>query len=276
MTSVKNLFATTLFLILISLDVIAQKSTESYTAGSLTFTITSVTNNTTYSPKNCLAIWIKDSQGNFVVSRKVMAASRKQHLIKWNASSGGNSVSATTGATLSNHQTHTITWDGKNSSGADMPDDTYQIWVEYTSTNSAFNGNAGPSVMVEFIKGPQPQHITPNNVTYYKNIVVDWVPLGVGINELSKAGAQVSLFPNPTTDNLNIHLSLDKKSQVAMYVYNLKGEKIVTIEENIMSAGLTEYNWNCTSMNNSKVQPGIYILLININGRTESRRIIVN
>lgn len=128
-------------------------ATTGITPGTLTFTVKSITNNSTYSPRNVIAIWIKDALGNFVVSRKVMANSRKNHLVKWKASSAGNSVSAITGSTLTSHQTHTIAWDGKNAAGIEMQDGLYQIWVEYTSTNSASNGNEGPFLTVEFEKG---------------------------------------------------------------------------------------------------------------------------
>jgi flagellar hook assembly protein FlgD len=113
------------------------------TDGTVTFSVLTVSNGATYSPKNVLAIWVKDAQGNFVISRKVMAANRKQHLVKWVASSGNNSVNATTGATLSNHQTHTITWDCRDVSGNLVPDGTYEIWVEYTSRNSAVAALSG-------------------------------------------------------------------------------------------------------------------------------------
>jgi len=167
------------FLILLNLAICNQGQSQSInsqsgiTPGTLTFTVKTITNNSTYSPKNVLAIWIKDSQGNFVISCKVMAGTRKQHLVKWNASSLGNAVSAITGATLTSHQVHTITWDGKNAAGTDMPDGIYQVWVEYVSTNAATNGNQGPSMSVEFTKGTAVQHITPANETYYQNIVAD-------------------------------------------------------------------------------------------------------
>jgi hypothetical protein len=65
------------------------------TDGTVTFTVLTVSNGATYSPKNVLAIWVKNAQGNFVISRKVMAANRKQHLVKWVASSANNVVNFT-------------------------------------------------------------------------------------------------------------------------------------------------------------------------------------
>lgn len=246
------------------------------TPGTLTFTVKTITNNSTYSPKNVLAIWIKDAQGNFVVSRKVMANSRKQHLVKWNASSAGNTVTATTGATLSTHQTHSVAWDGKNAAGNDMPDGIYQIWVEYTSTNSASNGNEGPFLTVEFDKGAALQHITPANAAYYQNIVADWVPLGVGTNDISKAGASVNIFPNPFITETTVQLICDKPSQAYLCVYDASGKKVTELLNDSFGAGTRCYTWDGKSDTGKDLMNGMYFIQIQINGYTEMRKVMIN
>jgi len=251
-------------------------SPSGITPGTLTFTVKSITNNSTYSPKNVIAIWIKDAQGNFVVSRKVMAVARKNHLVKWKASSAGNSVSAITGSTLTSHQTHTITWDGKNAAGIEMQDGLYQIWVEYTSTNSASNGNEGPFLTVEFDKGPAIQHITPANATYYQNIVADWVPLGVGINDLSKSGASVKIFPNPFNVETTIQLSSDKTTQAYISVHNASGKKVAELINDSFSSGTKNFYWDGTSTEGQKLSNGIYFIHIQVNGFTEIQKVMIS
>lgn len=243
--------------------------------GTLTFTVKTITNNSTYSPRNVLAIWIKDASGNFVVSRKVMANARKQHLVKWNASSAGSTVNAITGSTLTSHQTHTVTWDGKNAAGTEMPDGIYQIWVEYTSTNSASNGNAGPSLSVEFEKGLALQHITPTNATYYQNIVADWVPLGVGINDFSKAGASVKIYPNPFSSETNLKITCDRPSQAYICVHDVSGKKVAELVNDSFSAGTRSFIWDGTSNNGQKLENGLYFIQIQINGFTEMQKVII-
>jgi flagellar hook assembly protein FlgD len=246
------------------------------TPGTLTFTVKTVTNNSTYSPKNVLAIWIKDAQGTFVVSKKVMANTRKQHLVKWNASSAGNTASATTGATLSSHQTHTVTWDGKNAAGTNMPDGIYQIWVEYTSTNSASNGNQGPFLTVEFDKGPAIAHIAPANATYYQNIVADWVPTGVGLNDLSRAGASAKLYPNPFSNQTTLQLVCDKPSQAYISVFDASGKKVAVLLNDSFGSGTHTYKWDGTSDNGKKLNNGIYFVEIQVNGFTEIQKMVIN
>ncbi len=157
--------------------------TPASTDGIVTFTVLTVSNGATYSPKNVLAIWVKNAQGNFVISLKVMAKARKQHLVKWNASSSGNVVNATTGATLPNHQTHTISWDCRDVNGNLVPDGAYEIWVEYTSRNSNNGGDPGPSIKVSFTKGLGMVSLTIPDETYFKNMTLNYSPLNVGIDE---------------------------------------------------------------------------------------------
>lgn len=246
------------------------------TPGILTFTVKSVTNNSSYSPKNVLAIWIKDASGNFVVSLKVMANARKQHLVKWKTSSSGNVVSAITGPTLATHQTHTVTWDGKNAAGVEMADGQYQIWVEYTSTNSASNGNQGPFMSLNFEKGPAIQHLNPANATYYQDIVADWVPLGVGIHDISETGAGVTLFPNPFSDQTTIQLSLSKTSQVYISINNVSGQKVAELVSDSFTAGTRNFQWDGTSETGQKLSNGLYFVQILVNGISETRKIVIN
>ena len=271
-------FAVLLLLMANSVTMLGQTTDNQLgiTPGKLTFTVKTVTNNSTYSPKNVFAIWIKDAQGNFVVSRKVMANNRKQHLVKWNASSAGNSVSAITGSTLTSHQTHTVMWDGKNASGVEVADGIYQIWVEYTSTNSNTNGNLGPFLTVEFDKGPAIQHITPVNATYYQNIVADWVPLGVGINDLAKAGASLKIFPNPFNSETTVELNCEKPSQAYISVLDASGKKVATLLNDSFSAGNRTYKWDGTTDSGKKLENGLYFVQIQINGFTEVQKIIKN
>lgn len=245
------------------------------TPGNLTFTLKTITNGSTYSPKNVVAIWIKDAQGNFVVSRKVMADKRKQHLVKWNASSLGNTVSATTGATLTSHQAHTITWDGKNAAGTDMADGIYQIWIEYVSTNAASNGNQGPSLSVEFTKGKAAQHLNPANTTYYQNIVADWVPLSTGLNKLSNAGANVKIYPNPFSSETSIKLICDKPSQVYICAFDASGKKVSELLNDSFGSGTRIYTWDGKSDKGQNLKNGIYFVQIQINGYTELQKVII-
>lgn len=276
MKSIRIVFVSIMpFLFAINLS-FSQVAPATSTEGMLTFTVKSVTDNSTYSPKNVFAIWVTDSLGSFVKSCKVMAASRKKHLVKWNASSAGNTVNAVTGSTLPNHQTHTIEWDGTNVAGVTVPDGPYKICVEYSSTNSANNGNAGPFLTLDFVKDANNQHVVLPNASYYQDIVADWVPKStIGVNDLRHAGAKLHFFPNPVVNILSLQLNLAKKSQVSVDLLDAKGTLQLNLLTDILNQGDHSYEWLPKQLNGGQLSSGLYLLRVNVNGTIEIHKLII-
>ncbi len=146
---------------------------QTTTDGELTFTVRTVTDNGDFSPKHILAIWIEDSNG-FVKTRKLRADKRKQYLYTFNSHTGGNVVDAVTGATLSSHTTHTVTWDCKDVDGKLVPDGEYTVYVEFTDKHSQ-----GPLCTVPFTKGPEAVSLSPADKTYFKDLALNFEPAAV-------------------------------------------------------------------------------------------------
>jgi flagellar hook assembly protein FlgD len=270
----KRLFITIIAVAGISLLALNKTCAQS-TSGTMTFTVKTISNNTGFSPKHVLAIWIKDGQGNFVKSCKVMANVRKIHLVKWNANSSGNSTNAITGATLTSHQTHTITWDGKDYAGNLVADGVYQVWVEYTSQNSASGQPAGPYMSVEFTKSTETEHLTPSNLTYFNNIVLDWVPEGVGVDEARTLDSRITVYPNPSTDGVKVKFDLDKLSQLQSYVVDQSGRMVALLAVDVLNAGSYELTWDGKNDQGVKSSAGIYFIVVKINGVTSSRKVLL-
>ncbi len=140
------------------------------TEGTMTFSVRTVTANGNYSPRHVLAIWVEDADG-FVLTRKLNADRRKQYLYTWNGTSGGNVTDATTGATLSSHQSHSVTWDCRDKDGALVPDGEYTVYVEFTDAHAQ-----GPLTMLSFTKGPEAVELTPADETNFKDMALQFEP----------------------------------------------------------------------------------------------------
>jgi flagellar hook assembly protein FlgD len=251
------------------------KHSSSLTEGALTFTVKTISYGSGYSPKHVLSIWIKDSLGNFVVSNKVMAASRKKHLVKWVASSNNNVTTAITGATLPNHQTHSINWDGKNANGQMMQDGLYQVWVEYTSQNSATSSPAGPYMSVQFHKGPISDHQAPQNQTYFENILLDWIPSGVGLDENSRSFENISVYPNPFRNSTSVKITLKKPSQVQVVIYDSSGKLVNDLISESCSSGAYSFTWDGTNNEGNLLANGLYILNVIVNGMPFNQKLML-
>ncbi len=144
---------------------------QEHSEGNMTFTVRTVTVNGNFSPRHVLAIWVEDADG-FVLSRKLRAEKRKQYLYTWNSQSGGDVTDANTGATLSSHQTHTVTWDCTDKDGAIVPDGEYKAYVEFTEAHVQ-----GPLRMVAFTKGPEAVSLTPDDDENFKELALLFEPL---------------------------------------------------------------------------------------------------
>jgi flagellar hook assembly protein FlgD len=254
-----------------------EQQTETITAtdGSVIFTVLSVSNGATYSPRNVFAIWIKDAEGNFVISRKVMAASRKVHLVKWMASSGNNSVGAITGATLPNHQFHTISWDCRDQAGELVPDGVYEIWVEYTSRNSANGGDLGPFTHVSFEKATTALSLDFPDETYFKDMNLQYSPSNVGIEESLSDKMKWKAYPNPATEGIHFSFDAPNSGFLNVTIYDLEGKRISElIDERIEQQSYTFY-WNSQETSHGKVAPGVYLVRVVFDNKMFEQKVLL-
>jgi hypothetical protein len=143
---------------------------------SLEATVTTVTDGGRYSPRNVGAIWIEDGSGRFVKTLAVWAKRRIDRLHAWEdvtsqAGLGENTVDAVTGATLSSHKTHQVSWDCTDTMEQRVPDGSYSVHFEMTDQNSS-----GPTASVDFTKGSSALTLTPPDEANFKGIKVVFTP----------------------------------------------------------------------------------------------------
>jgi hypothetical protein len=108
---------------------------------------------------------------------------QKTHLNTWQASTKNagteyNTTDAVTGATRTSHGNRQCIWNGLDYNQILMPDGTYKLWMELTDKNGTGNYSS-----FEFIKGIDPQNLTPSDVPSFSNISISWQPSGTGISE---------------------------------------------------------------------------------------------
>jgi hypothetical protein len=103
----------------------------------LSFQVTTVTFNGSYSPHNVGAIWVSDGSGRFIKSLTVWAQRRTRYLTTWETASMGNTVDAITSATANSHGMRTGKWNCTGLDEKTVPDGPYRINVEFTERNGA-------------------------------------------------------------------------------------------------------------------------------------------
>ena len=108
-----------------------------------------------------------------------------------------------------------------------------------------------------------------NNIDVVKLIAE---PEYVGIPENHEAinpMTAVRVYPNPTTDVLNIEVNASQASEMNISVYNLMGQKVMESNTSI-NTGI-----NCPSISTSELTPGIYFVTVKANGFDNTMKFIV-
>lgn len=185
----KKIISIQLFILIIGICVSAQSP------GELTVSASTSETGGNYAPRNILAIWVADDEGNFVKTLLAYANNRKTHLNTWQATttaagSAYNTVDAITGATKTSHATRNCTWDGTNVSGDLVQDGPYHLWMELTDKNSTGNFSS-----FAFTKGPSIDQQTPSNKPSFSSIEINWTPV-VSTNDVEET-VSVIIYPNP-------------------------------------------------------------------------------
>lgn len=155
-----------------NLDVRLVRNTD----GTLSFSVRTATYNGPYAPNNAGAIWITDANNQFVKTIKVWASIYRYTLVKWIASSGNNTSGAITGASLTNHQLHNVSWNATNVANNLVADGDYKINIEFTEHNATTN-NPGKYKAITFTKGTSIIDLTPPNETYFRDMHLVWEPV---------------------------------------------------------------------------------------------------
>lgn len=146
-------------------------ATEPPAAGgiqSLTFEVTTAPAGMRYQPKNIGAIWIQNSSGAFVKSLQVWARTRARYLTKYSSARGGQAVDVTASATLNSHQTHMVTWDLKDRSGAAVPPGKYTLFAELTDGDAT-----GKFTSVEFDTSADPRASNPPDAPCFNSMKLE-------------------------------------------------------------------------------------------------------
>jgi hypothetical protein len=259
----KKLHLTIVMTMMIAL-LFSGSSVLAQTAGTLTFSVTTTEPSGGYTNKFVLAIWLKDNSGNFVKTKIRYANNRVQYLNQWVSNSGSNVVDATTGSTQTVHKTFTIIWNATNVSAALVPDGDYQVWMQMADQNVN-----GATASVTFNKGTSAVHLTPSNSGNFTNLVLDWTPSGVGIDENNKK-LNFSVTPNPVTSQSTINYSLDQFSDVTISLFDITGKQVKVLLDQNQDAG------NYSLPLSADVKPGVYFVKM-YTGRTERQeRVLIS
>jgi len=254
-------------MLLLSVALGAQDPVE----GTVTFSVKTVSTNTGFSPKHILAIWVEEGPGTFVKTLKLRADKRKQYLYTWNNKSSGNTVDAITGATLSSHTTHTVTWDCTNTSGQVVADGEYEITVEFTSEHAQ-----GPITSITFDKTAEAVHITPADLSYFIDMDLVFTPADTsstttGVTPAVTGEKLFSVYPNPAKEYIEFEWNAPSEGAAEIKIYDSAMRLSAIVYSGDVVEGENRLSWSI----DPSLAPGTYFAVISGTNWYSSRKIII-
>jgi len=84
------------------------------------------------------------------------------------------------------------------------------------------------------------------------------------------------LYPNPFRQNAYIQYCVDKDNlPIDISIYNLKGQKVRTIKQEVSKAGFYETAWNGKDESGKAVTSGVYFCRMQSSSRTETQKLLL-
>ncbi|GJQ61483.1 MAG: hypothetical protein SCALA702_05360 [Melioribacteraceae bacterium] len=82
-------------------------------------------------------------------------------------------------------------------------------------------------------------------------------------------------YPNPFNPSTNIKYALPVEGMVSVKVYNMLGQEVKTLVNEVKNAGTYNLNWNGTDNFGSSIASGVYIVRIQANDFVMSRKMVL-
>ena len=82
-------------------------------------------------------------------------------------------------------------------------------------------------------------------------------------------------YPNPFNPSTLIQFSLPSKKPVTLSIYNILGQKVKTIADDMFSAGTHTVEWDGTNQSGGKVSSGIYLYQLKVEKQEFSRKMVL-
>ena len=81
---------------------------------------------------------------------------------------------------------------------------------------------------------------------------------------------KLSNHPNPFNPTTTISFSIPIESIVDVSVFNIKGQKVKTVANDLFEKGIYSILWSGDDDNGKLVSSGVYIYKLNVNGKSEA------
>lgn len=85
----------------------------------------------------------------------------------------------------------------------------------------------------------------------------------------------LSLLPNPFKDETTIEFQVQDKGKIKLEVYNMRGQKVKTLINDILPEGKNQFIWNGKDFKEKRVSSGVYFIRLEQGGNTTVKKVLL-
>ena len=138
-------------------------------------------------------------------------------------------------------------------------------WYNYFKGDSVLVTNTSDEILLQ-----------AGEYSIYTDVKLETPGIGLGISDNSDIRSNIrTIYPNPSYDQFNISFTLPTASLVEVNIYNLNGQKIKPVYSDKLPGGNNTIVWNGLNDAGNKVNQGMYLLELIVDGQKEVRKLIV-
>ncbi len=95
------------------------------------------------------------------------------------------------------------------------------------------------------------------------------------LDEITKSGMKLSCYPNPFNPETRICFNLNESQVVDLRIYNLRGELVKVLCEEVLAAGEQNILWNGKDNLEKEVSSGVYLVSIKAGGQIAGSKVVL-
>ena len=93
----------------------------------------------------------------------------------------------------------------------------------------------------------------------------------VGVSTVTGTNNELSFYPNPASNNIEVSYKLQQSCDVDLTIFNSLGQKITTLNEGTQSAGIHSQSFDCSNLEN-----GLYYGVLKSDNNTIVKKIVIS
>lgn len=253
---------------------------QAQTSGTMIFTFTQGSPVDTNEGGCALAVWIQNGTTFIKTNLRYVGSGTKDHLPTYGAKAGwttvndartANSVDAVTGTTRKSGTNpaalgpYSVSWDGKDVSGATVADGTYSVWYEAAWIDGPNNNSDFVNTGFTFTKGAAITTTNPTNEGPLTAMTITWTPSALSLDSVYKT--KVVLYPNPSSGIINVLYNDIPVSKID--VVNILGQVVKSITLDPTKSQTIE------RIDLSGQANGIYIINVSTNETSSNYKVVL-